>query len=181
MDMVLTDDERLKQPAPNQEIHHVHKTASAEGPVGYASAQVQRPQQAQAVSRVDAVTAHEKTYPFGVDAGDSNAVVGQAVQPGAAVLSAAPEAPAQSPLGDGEYLLLLLEYIAYHLCSNTSTLNVMKTNYPIPAPWREAVKVAREALKTCERRSVSEWEVVDMTPKIVRAALAQLDSLESKQ
>lgn len=48
----------------------------------------------------------------------------------------------------------------------------------VPAPWREAVKVAREALKTCERFSVSEWEVVDMTPKIVRASLAQLDSLE---
>ena len=48
----------------------------------------------------------------------------------------------------------------------------------VPAPWSEAVKVAREALKTCERFSVSEWEVVDMTPKIVRAALAQLDALE---
>lgn len=48
----------------------------------------------------------------------------------------------------------------------------------VPAPWREAVKVARKALRACEVRSVSEWEVVDMTPKIVRAALAQLDRLE---
>lgn len=48
----------------------------------------------------------------------------------------------------------------------------------VPVPWREAVKVAQEALKTCERFSVSKWEVVDMTPKIVRAALAQLDRLE---
>lgn len=41
------------------------------------------------------------------------------------------------------------------------------------------LRQAVEALKTCERRSVSEWEVVDMTPKIVRAAIRQ--HLESKQ
>ena len=73
----------------HQGATHVHEAVQAERSVGDASAQVQRPQQAQAVSRVDAVAAHEKTDAPIADARNETALVGQVVRPEPAVLSAA--------------------------------------------------------------------------------------------
>lgn len=65
---------------------HVHEANTAEGPVGDNSPQVQQSSQAQAVSRADAVSSDAPPHASGTGSSDEAAMVGNALQPGSAVL-----------------------------------------------------------------------------------------------
>lgn len=94
------------------------------------------------------------------------------LSPGQHRSAAAPEAPAQAdPL---EKLTRVQEELRLY------------DDHPIPAPWREAVKVAREAAwnMLCAVQDVrwapageEDWRPLNKCDGELRAALAQLDSL----